>query len=188
MKTTNQNPTDANQQPFKCISYKAAQDLSTRYKKECQPLLSANLSNKKAQDARSIVFTLENLKRMVAEIENNTSKLTDKARLGIRVYYGKYPDIAAINQDQKHPLYKDFGGLPDEYAGLHTAFLVPVFQDKLGVFRDFDPWHSAVTGLYEPIREEKNEGPQGITPQMNHGNLCPPPFNSVNDKELGLCF
>lgn len=189
MKPSTGNLTNAADIPFKCISFQAARDLSSRYRKECQPLLSASFKDKKpSEDARSVVFTLENLKRMIAEIEKNTSSLGEKAQLGLRVYYGKYPDLAAINKNPDHPLHKDFGGLPDEYSSLHTAFTVPVYQDKQGIFRDFDPWQSAISGLFEPIVENRNVAPGGMSPQMNHGNLCPPPFNSKSDKELGLTF
>lgn len=47
MNTMNQNQGDTVDMKPVSLSFRAARDLSTRYKKECQSVLSANLSNKK---------------------------------------------------------------------------------------------------------------------------------------------
>lgn len=59
----------------------------------------------------------------------------------MRFCYGKYPDLSLIKKEPDHPLFNDFGSLPDDYSCLYTVFCVPAYRDKQGNYRDFDPWH-----------------------------------------------
>lgn len=172
------------------ISKAAAIDLAKRYKGECQPLLTSIKPDKKQLDARSIVFPIEQLKKMIWEIEHSVQQIDPNVELGIRMYYGKYPDITAIKNDPDHPLHNDFHNLPEEYSHHHTLFLVPTFKDDNNIHHDFNPWDVATSGVLEPM--DMNSGiadnsPLPMTAQMNHGNICPPPFN-VSDKDSGLSF
>jgi len=186
MKTPLENFDYTDEPAFTGISKAAAKDLADRYKKECQPLLTSRMPDSAHnKDARSIVFPIEQLKKMIWEIESNTRNLNSNHELGIRMYYGKYPDITAIQKDAKHPLHHDYENLPAEFSHHHTLFLVPVFKDDQGVDHDFDPWQAAVTGTLQALDvSSDNNAPHAssMTAQMNHGNICPPPFN-INDPD-----
>ena len=126
---------------------------------------------------------------MIWEIEKSVSGLGVNSELGLRFYYGKYPDIAGIKADPGHPLYDDFHDLPDIYSALHTLFAVPTYKDEKGVERDFDPWRSAESGHLEPISASSvNDARKHMAVMLNHGNLCPPPFGTKDENKTGLSF
>jgi len=175
---------------FTGISKAAALDLADRYRNQCQPLLTTIIPGNN-MDARSIVFPIEALKKLIWEIESNVRPLSANVELGIRMYYGKYPDIAAIKEDPDHPLHDDLSNLPDEYSFHHTIFLVPTYKDDVN-FVDFDPWecnqNGALVKMDSNIPSTANSGV--MTAQMNHGNISPPPFSLLDPKneQQGLSF
>lgn len=189
MKTPLENFDYTDEPAYTGISKAAAKDLADRYKKECQPLLTSRMPDSAHnKDARSIVFPIEQLKKMIWEIESNTRNLNTNCELGIRMYYGKYPDIAAIQKDANHPLHNDYQHLPADFSHHHTIFLVPVYKDDNNIDHDFDPWQAAATGVLQALDLKKDDHIQNDSPmtaQMNHGNICPPPFN-VNDPDNHL--
>jgi hypothetical protein len=186
---------DYNDEPtYSGISKATAKNLADRYKNECQPLLSAKIPDKTNNlDARSIVFPIETLKKFIWEIENKVRDIADTGELGIRLYYAKYPDIAAVKANPKDPLYKDLHNLPDPFSFHHTLFMVPTYKGDNGIDIDFDPWQAAANGTLSPLDPLTDTTPSGqdlMTPQMNHGNISPPPFLSSDDeaRNHGMSF
>ena len=181
----------SNEPQFAGISKATAKDLAGRYKNECQPLLTTIIPGH-SMDARSIVFPIEALKKMIWEIESNVRPVSKDTVLGIRMYYGKYPDIAAIKQQQNHPLHQDLGHLPDEYSFHHTLFLVPTFKDANNVDVDFDPWEANESGELKKLDSNSPSSADTgtMTAQMNHGNISPPPFSAQDPANSlqGLSF
>ncbi len=180
--------------PFIGISKAAAKDLANRYKNECQPLLTARIpDNANKMDARSIVFPIEKLKKLIWEIENNVRTIPEAQELGIRLYYGKYPDIAAVKDDPDNVLYNDLCDLPDSFSFHHTLFMVPTYRGSNGMDIDFDPWQAAATGSLSPLDPDGDETPGNqapMTAQINHGNISPPPFLATDDdaRNHGMSF
>ncbi len=185
------NTTTPSDVHLKGISFSAARDLSNRYRKECQPLLSHAIPGKQTiRDARSVVFSIDMMKQLITAMENCAQKIGATNPLGIRFYYGKYPDIGAIKKNPKHPLFADFADLPENYAHLHTLFMVATYIDEQGIDRDFNPWQENELGGFVPISNDNTYSDTELTAQMNHGNLCPPPFSAADpdNKLQGLSF
>jgi len=195
MKMPQDNFDLSNQPPFTGISRSTARDLVTRYKLECQPLLTSIMPNSnRTMDARSIVFPIDQLKKMIWEIEYQVENIAPVRELGLRMYYAKYPDIAAIKLDPNDPLHNDLHNLPDEYSFRHTLVIVPTYKDDSGKDIDFDPWLANQTGLLEPISPNSDDeivrNSDPMSAQMNHGNLSPPPFlaSDRDNRNDGLSF
>lgn len=113
-------------------------------------------------DARCVNFKLSDLKKFIWGIESNICKCSSKAELGIRFYYGRYPDLNTTENP-------NFESVPKEYSFRHTLFLVPTIKEG-DIFRDFDP-----TKLPADCKPIDNMDSSNYI--MNHGNVCPPPFN-----------
>jgi hypothetical protein len=119
---------------FDGIDAHLAKSLFARYKEENQPLLSEKLGG---EDANRLWFSLESLKKFISEIEAEVynRRSAKGLKLGIRIYYGKYPTSMDIDDGLRT--------LPDNYALHHTLFMVPTYEDTAngGTQWDFDPWH-----------------------------------------------
>ena len=176
---------------FTGISKATAKDLADRYKNECQPLLTTRIPGQ-SMDARCIVFPIEDLKKMIWEIEQSVRDISTETALGIRMYYGKYPDIAAIKEQPDHPLHHDLANLPDDYSFHHTLFLVPTYKDENNVDIDFDPWEARESGELKKMDSTTPSSADSgsMTAQMNHGNISPPPFSAQDSDNTaqGLSF
>lgn len=147
-------------------------------------------------DARSVWFPLETIKRFIYEIEKSTCNAgcNDKA-FGIRIYFAAYPQLQLMTQNP------DLGGLDSSYAKHHTLFMVPTYTDaSSGGPVDFDPWHMAgckakpysmimktsdstekslilVPAYYSQSYQMNISNSSGATSTgtvLNHGGLCPP--------------
>jgi hypothetical protein len=195
MKMPQDNFDLSNDPPFTGISRSTARDLVTRYKLECQPLLTSIMPNSnRTMDARSIVFPIEQLKKMIWEIEHQIEHIDNDRELGLRMYYAKYPDIAAIKLDPNNALHKDLHNLPDDYSFRHTLVIVPTYKNEMGKDIDFDPWQANQTGVLAPMStnldDELIRNSDPMSAQMNHGNLSPPPFLATDrdNRNDGLSF
>lgn len=133
--------------PFSGLTTSTALMISSNYKTMNQPLLA--LQHGTVQDANSIWFSLETLKNFIWNIEDAACQNgcnTNSLNLGIRIYYARYPDDDSMNSIpdlQPLPHNTQTNAVPDSYAGHHTIFMVPTFQDAtdLRIQWDFDPWH-----------------------------------------------
>ena len=137
------------------------QNLVDNYRNNQLSFINENLGK---EDAHSIWFDLPSLKKFIAEIEHEAQRVdpsaTDKD-LGIRLYYGAYPDSPAAPT-------------PEDYAKRHTLVMIPTkkMDDGSGALLDFDfnPFDSAskVNSLAATASISKNSLGQ------NHGSLIPP--------------
>ncbi|RPE08082.1 hypothetical protein EGT74_13505 [Chitinophaga lutea] len=174
---------------FRGIDLHLAKLLADNYAKdEGKKFIGNGRNMTTTEDARNAWFPLETIKRFIWQIESAACKksCTNKMRLGIRIYYGKYPDANTMLQTP---------GLADvqsRYALHHTVFMVPTFSDG-GRDVDFDPWHWGGSGCKPTSIKEylannwKVQSPNiailaaGYTragDAQNHGDMSPPPSGS----------
>ncbi len=151
---------------FTHISAATAHELADRYVLECQPALTAVINRDSVLDARCIQFSLANLKKYIWDLESAVCGCDSFKNLGIRFYYGKYPDLTTA-ESRANP---DLNTLDTQYSFLHTVFLVPTYQTSDGINQDFEPLDIVHCQVGEP------RPPGSLMSLMNHGNLSPPPF------------
>ena len=156
-------------------------------------------------DARSVWFDLQTLKRFINQVETQTCGRCNgepSQVLGIRIYYGTYPDITAWDdEDWTNAL----NGVPRENAGKHTVMMVPTYRKTyrqnnvdVAVDVDFDPNFIAsgcnFTGIETFYDSMATNPPTGITltvlsgmqtTAQNHGDMIPPPFTSPERLQKG---
>ncbi len=177
---------------FGGLNAKVARDLSGNY--QTRQLANINSAGYVPNDARSVWFPLDTIKRFIQEIEKGNCRngCTDRS-YGIRLYYAAYPDIAAMITTSQ------LSGLPQGYEKHHTIFMVPTYTDaNSGGPMDFDPWHmKGCTAIpFRQLMSPKLASEKSLillardypvaqrTPLssssstsntvQNHGGLCPP--------------
>jgi hypothetical protein len=93
-----------------------------------------SINGKSQKDARSVWFSLEQLKNFIYHIEYNTCKNGCNKALGVRIYFLRYPDK---NNWGSYPHLMKSN--PDaSYANLHSVLFIPTYFD--GQYdSDFDP-------------------------------------------------
>lgn len=117
-------------QELKGISEKTAMDMANGYREIHLPVINSNLD---LDDTRSMWYDLESFKNLIWQMEMAAKKVykdRDKPALGIRVYYGTFP--------QNIEEYDDLAGLGPEYARTHGLMFVPTFDDE-GINKNFNP-------------------------------------------------
>lgn len=139
-------------------------------------------------DAHSIWFELETLKKFIYHIERNSTakdKNISSKNLGIRLYYSKYPE--GENWNRTH---SDLVDLPYNYEKRHTLVMVPTIEKK-GIHCDFNPIDvdTYLKGLSENPNYAATNTTTSIpaltvgrnsrsnssnTGSQNHGGLIPP--------------
>jgi hypothetical protein len=153
--------------PFDGLQPQLAQAMIANYRdKQWAAINNAYYSNGES-DSRCTWFSLPTLKRYIYEIESKSEKVgnCDKA-LGIRMYYGTYPDNKSL---------PGMENVPDNYLGRQTIMMVPtmrVGEDDL----DFDP--NYMNGQdRKDYKELLVTAPiSGNLTMQNHGTMMPPPF------------
>jgi hypothetical protein len=166
-----------------------------RYKTTHSDLIEKDpyFQGKNFQDARSCWFSISTLKEFISSIEISSAKLKiNPDSLGIRFYYGVYPETSKPGID--HFNVAD--------ASRHTLFLVPTFS-KGPEFQnvDFDP-RKSTTPLAEIIKRElgdkikigaaqpkalvlSTQASTGVSsPITNMGQLCPAFCNTSSQNTL----
>ncbi|HMU09956.1 MAG TPA: hypothetical protein PKC54_08130 [Ferruginibacter sp.] len=146
-------------------------------------------------DARSIWFDLETIKLFIAKIEASVAgaEKCDSFKLGIRMYYAKYPEGEEFNKYSEA-----LSQLGPGIAGKHTLFMTPTYYNN-GENIDFNfeevgddrckpiPYSKLLrmnnrahkSGLFigrkkpAPIADPRETGQSTHT--VNHGGLMPPP-------------
>jgi hypothetical protein len=155
---------------FPGISTATAQLLAEGYREEIEPVIRAariQSGGDQDLDALSINFSLPVLKKYIWEIESKVcpQKTLDVSKLGIRCYYGKYPDLNTSAPN-------DLSSIDPLYSYRHTLFMVPTYTDGTLIF-DVDP--------EKPETFNKDADSSSLSTNkyiMNHGNLAPPPFGA----------
>jgi hypothetical protein len=77
---------------------------------------------------------------------------------GVRIYYGRYPDVANLNTQYQNPL----NTIDDNYRGRHTLVFVPTFKDGEENF-DFNPHHieKGIPNKLAEVKRQKTEQNKG---------------------------
>ncbi len=135
-------------------------------------------------DAHSILFDLDTLKKFINDIERGVKQIqpTVPAKLAIRMYYAAYPLKVKWNEpgygNLKNLLGNDITNL---YERKHTLIMIPVIKNNKGIFADFNPFDKSTYQGFPRM----NKGMQLLTnatdtteiPGLNHGQLIPPASN-----------
>lgn len=125
-------------------------------------------------DAHSIHFDLNTLKKFIADIETLASANnpeTNPEDLGIRFYYAAYPNLENWDVMNNTPIGR-------EYAEKHTLVMIPTIkrQDENGemLSYDFNPLASSGDGKVLAMASAKNANSDCEVICQNHGALIPP--------------
>lgn len=159
------------------VSYETALKLSEDYVSDSgKKLIWKGGDKTNRPDTRNVWFSLPKLKAFIGYVEQQAclAKCEKSKRLGIRVYFAKYPG------SNNTPL----GILPDGYQNHHTVFFTATYYDaaaKMNV--DFDPAHVKTGCGFSPIHDPLKDSVFMAIPllgsaggdQQNHGGLVPPP-------------
>lgn len=172
---------------FKPLNGKLAFDLIENYR--TQQWTSYKTHNGNFADARAVWFSLSTLKSFIHQIENSmcTACMNPKPDLGVRIYFGTYPDASqwtAMGLDQT--------AVDPSSALHHTLVMVPTYWDAgRNEDIDFDPLHMDTTNC-RPMTMKEIFDPKGgvmdldfLMPaqvrsagMQNHGNTFPPPYDN----------
>lgn len=148
------------------INTNYAKGLVQNYANNQWQIINANFEQRYGiKDSRSVWIGLEALKSFIQEVE--TTNQTDKTTTGIRIYFGAY------SQDVPSPISAT-------YDHLHTLLMISTYTGADGKNYDYD----ATTG-------SSDFSQLAAVSAMNHGHLCPPPFNTSgqdNMYEQGTLF
>lgn len=167
---------------FKGISIDLARQIAEHYGRDNGKRLIENGGQMTGmEDTRSVWFSLETLKKFIWHIEHAACNqgCNGNIRLGVRIYFAKYPDsIAMANHDE----LKDLNPL---FAQHHTLFMVPTYETGSGN-ADFNPWNWG-NDKCNPISVKDRLNPSfndtrkmkmlilAVGEEQNHGDLAPPP-------------
>lgn len=141
-------------------------------------------------DAHSISFELETLKRFIYHVEINAKRNgVSKESLGLRMYYSRYPEIETWSN--QYDDLKDFlnDTTTEKFQQRHTLVMIPTLLKK-GVHMDFNPLHKETytekmslfseyqstntTNSIPALTLTKRSDPDHNTTAQNHGSLIPP--------------
>lgn len=132
-----------------------------KYKGEQLKCINSNSRIK--DDAHSIWFDLETLKKFIYHVEKTTiAKATSdpdlkslnitKEKLGIRIYYAAYPHFDSW---KNHSDLDDFSKIDgrEKYEHLHTVIMIPTLEISKGKMADFNPLDDKtyVGGLFDRL-------------------------------------
>ena len=186
--------------PLQKLDARMLQNMANNYFEVVRNGVTLTNGNTLAEDSRSIWFDLDSVKHFIWQIENdvcnNKNKCAEKnavqipdMKLGLRIYYARYPDTAFARRMNFSQLY----GLPETYQFHHTIFMVPTYEQtqfSIGPV-DFDPDnYNTDSCIYNKIRPSTETTgyriralagtsaamPPGASANtaMNHGGICPP--------------
>lgn len=142
-------------------------------------------------DAHSISFELETLKRFIYHVEINARKNgKSNKELGLRIYYSRYPEIETWSN--LYPDLSNFLGstITKQFEKRHTLLMIPTIIKDKGTHMDFNPLHKETyneemrlfseyqitntTNSIPALTITQKSGKDGGTPSQNHGSLIPP--------------
>lgn len=131
------------------ISFRTAQMLAQNYaQSEGKKFIYDGSLKTNEQDALSIWFDLKILKNFIAFIESSACKSNcdSTKNLGVRIYYGKYPDSSILHS------FADLKDVPSKYGNHHTVFMMPTFYDPTSRKNfDFDPMQKTENCRFKPF-------------------------------------
>lgn len=145
----------------------AAEELFNTYQADMgkNTLWSDGVNRTSIEDAESVWFPLETIKKYIWMIETNKCNNDCPDSLGIRIYYAKYPDSTTAFWTRYDA---DMAN-----AGYHTVFMVPTYYDqKTEAHVDFNPF------VRECGKGRLDTSSSVMSPILadlqNHGSLIPP--------------
>lgn len=167
--------------------------MTENYRANQWTFINTNPRSKTKNDAYSIWFDIETLKKFLYHIEKTTKDRDESVRntqLGVRIYYAAYPETEAMN---KFPDLSPTEANPEiaDYASLHTLIMIPTITTPDGAMLDYNPLDPETykSGLSKIEKYDKNN-PSSIpnytaalsgvmtdarrTGARNHGLLYPP--------------
>ncbi|CAM4087690.1 MULTISPECIES: hypothetical protein [Flavobacterium] len=154
-------------------------------------------------DAHSIWFDLETVKRFVYHIERTSKKtaapygkIIDSKDLGIRIYYATYPEAKTWESQFKDLVLFLKDPLQKQYGNLHTLVMIPTIKVENRMV-DFNPldYTTYAHGLFDmpgyvvtntisttqrtaaltgKSADNDPNNPSNLIGAQNHGNLIPP--------------
>jgi hypothetical protein len=169
-----------------CMAYNNVKPTKSQLELNLLKTMAFNYQNPiPTTQTRSVWFSLETLKDFIHQIESKTCN-TCTGNLGIRFYFGQYPNVTGPGAT-----YSDLISVDAGYAGIQTLFMVPTI-DQGTYHYDFDPAKSCerykelamdTSGFYPP-------GGATVTALMaqNHGDACPPPPSGMSCPAIGAFF
>lgn len=105
-----------------------AVEMSQAYRDDSSKSHFINRRGNVGNDARSIWFSLETIKRFIKEIERAVPRGDGRPVLGVRIYYAKYPKLPDARLSK----------VDSTFQGRHTLFMVPTYLDINGINTDFN--------------------------------------------------
>ena len=135
-------------------------------------------SNLEMNDAQSVSFDIETLKKFLYHIENETKKNNNAItnnQLGVRMHYAAYPNDEVMRRN------KELNGVNPKFQKHHTIVMIPTIEVK-GVMVDFNPLdvNTYTNGLLinqpstKTTIQKAASTVYGLTAALNHGTLSPP--------------
>ena len=134
------------------------------------------------EDAHSILFDLDTLKKFINDIEKGVMEVEPKAnpKLAIRMYYAAYPLVSKWSEPGYENLRNLLGEeITKQYERKHTLIMIPVIKNDKGIFADFNPYNK---DTYQGFPKRLKTGMQLFRDAtdttdiigLNHGQLIPP--------------
>lgn len=168
---------------FNTLPLETAKLLAQKYKERLRLIQE----HEKLDDTRSVWFSLEEIEQFswIVRYYSEAAKLNIAPKdLGIRIYYGKYPEANVMKTTTA------FAKTNPEYAQKHTIFMVPTYKMN-GRNEDFDPranyfgatedkWKSVKPLFQRDGKDSTKTVPFSLVPYnsnatiLNHSRLCPP--------------
>jgi hypothetical protein len=144
--------------------------------------------NPVANDAQSIWFPLDSIKKFIYHIEKGieVEKPNSKPKLGLRMYYAAYPEKSLWGTKGYEELsILSSNSITEQYGKKHTLVLIPTLEIH-GVNADFNPTDiNTYTGFESPTNPFSSPGyvPMALAIDVmakNHGGLAPPHSSQGN--------
>lgn len=137
-----------------------------------------------SNDASSILFDLDTLKKFINDIERGVSQNQPNVqnKLGIRIYYAAYPLKSKWTQNGYKHLKTLLGDeITQLYERKHTLIMLPAIRTSKGIYSDFNPMdlktYSGFKKQLSGVQRFAGEVDTTDIPALNHGQLIPPASN-----------
>lgn len=166
------------------LRFSLIQEMTDNYKQTQLKAIENGGQYAVPNDANSILFDLDTLKKFIGDIESNVKRNQPGAskKLAIRMYYAAYPSNAKWSgrgyENLEKLLSNDITRL---YERKHTLILLPVIKNTKGVYADFNPLDiSTYEGFKRKIGRKmsfimvKDESDDAEVMALNHGQIIPP--------------
>lgn len=192
---TNKICMDYSNQQMSELSVDLIHTMVDKYKGEQLKCINNNNSCNIKEDAHSISFDLETLKKFIYHIEKNAkdigalnSETITSKELGVRIYYAAYPEIETWKNHDDLASFLASNSIRSQYGHLHTLVMIPTRTKDNKTF-DFNPLDYATyaNGLYDRAGYHynytntrtaalslKSDDDGNGTGSQNHGSLIPP--------------